>query len=134
MLMRKKMLLAIALLVAAIAPNASPAAAHYDDWHRATCQGQWLLLYNWPSSWSGQRVIYWTSPTGEMPLDAPELHVYAQQGYECGWMGAMIAPPWGQQVCEFGYCGVGIINAFANGWMARHFHGPAAGWVAVYNR
>ena len=130
----RKVLLCVALVLGASTVDVKPALGHYDHWHQATCQGQWLLLYNWPSANSGQRVIYWTSPTGEMSLWNPELTVYAQQGYECGWMGAMIANPWFQQVCEYGYCGQGIIHAFANGWMARHFGGPYAGWVAVYSR
>lgn len=129
-----KLALCVALLLPGAVATAAPAQAHYDHWHQATCQGQWLLLYNWPTANAGHRVIYWTSPTGDMPLDDPELTVYARQGYECGWMGAMIAAPWGQVVCEFGYCGSGVINAFANGWTARHLFGPYAGYVAVYHR
>src|SRR5687767_14366938 len=108
----RRTLAALVLLASVLVVNPPPASAHYDHWHQATCQGQWLLLYNWPSSWGGNRVNYWTSPTGSMPLDNPELTIYAQQGYECGWMGAMNGV-WGQQVCEFGYCGSGIINHFA---------------------
>ncbi len=130
----KKILLCIALLVGSLGFNQAPAVAHYDDWHNATCQGQWWLMYNWPSAYNGTRVYYWTSPTGVMTLNDPELPYYASTGYECGWMGAMIANPWIQQVCEFGYCGQGIITAFANGWIARHFGGPNAGWLAVHSR
>lgn len=130
----KKILLCVALIFGSLTFNTAPASAHYGDWHNATCQGQWWLMYNWPIDWNGEKVIYWTSPTGEMPLYNPELTYYAQQGYECGWMGAMIARSWIQQVCEFGYCGQGMITAFANGWIAKHFGGPYAGWLAVYQR
>ncbi len=130
----RKVLLCVSLIIGSVVANPVPANAHYDHWHTATCQGQWLLLYNWPTSSNGTRVYYWTSPTGIMALDNPELSIYARQGYECGWMGAMAANPWGQVVCEFGYCGSGVITAFARGWMARHLFGPAAGWVAVYSR
>lgn len=129
----RKLIVASALLFATLLP-ATPASAHYDDWHNATCQGQWWLMYNWPSAYGGTRVYYWTDPTGVMQLDNPELTVYAQQGYECGWMGAMIHYAWIQQVCEFGYCGNGMLTPFANGWMTRHFDGPAAGAVAVMAR
>lgn len=128
----RKLLLIFALLGGSMA-IASPAEAHYDHWHQATCQGQWLLLYNWPSQWNGTQVIYWTSPTGEMPLNDPELHYYATQGYECGWLGALAARPWIQQVCEFGYCGTGMIAWFAGGYTARHYDGPYAGYLAVYS-
>ncbi len=127
-----KLLLCMALILPTMFVAPTPAQAHYNHWHQATCQGQWLLLYNWPSAYGGTRVIYWTSPTGEMTLDNPELTVYAQQGYECGWLGAMVARPWIQQVCEFGYCGQGYIVRFAGGWTARHFGGPYAGYIAVY--
>lgn len=132
----KKILLALAVLGSALTLQASPAQAHYDHWHQATCQNYPAtntLWYNWPSQWGGTKVTYWQHPYGYIDVDVQFLDYYAQNGYECGWLGQVRTNDWIQQVCEFGYCGQGTIQAFEHGQIVRHFGGYAAGWVAAYS-
>lgn len=131
-----KLLLCLALVGATVALPASPAQAHYDDWHQATCQHYEVastLWYLWPSQWGGTRVTYWQHPYGYINVDVQFLSYYGQTGYECGWLGQVRTSAWIQQVCEFGYCGQGTIQAFERGQIVRHFGGPSTGWVAAYS-
>lgn len=128
----RKLIAALALAAGLVMGAVQPAQAHYDHWHQATCQpGGQALWYNWPSAYGGTRVIYWRYTEGYINVDTPFLDAYAQMGYECGF-GHVLTNAWIQQVCEFGYCGQGMIQAFAYGQLVRHFGGPAAGWVAVH--
>lgn len=131
----KKILLCIALLFGSLVFNVTPASAHYDDWHQATCQnGGAALWYYWPSSYGGTRVTYWEAyEINYVNVDVQFLSYYDYYGYECGWLGEVRTPAWVQQVCEFGYCGQGTIQAFEHGQIVRHFGGPSAGQVAGYS-
>ncbi len=129
----RKLLLAILLSIAVIIP-ATPASAHYDDYHLATCQPPGASLwYMWPSAYGGTRVVYFRAYYGYINVELEFLNYYAQTGYECGWLGPVTTSAWIQQVCEFGYCGTGMIQAFTRGQVVKHFAGPAAGWVAAYS-
>ena len=132
----KRISAALILSLSLLLIPTSPATAHYDDWHQATCQqpGTNSRWYRWPSAYTGTRVTYWKAYTIDyVNVDVQFLQYDGETGYECGWLKEVRTHAWIQQVCEFGYCGQGTIQAFQNGQIVRHFGGYAAGWVAAYS-